>query len=62
MAVITKSGQLWPGMFFLLLFIVFFFFFQYLKDYPTGHKVLIEGFSRTGQMTRKKKKIEVKKK
>ena len=35
------------------------YFIQYLKDYPTGHEVLIEGFSRTGQMTRKKKKIEV---
>ena len=38
-----------------------FFFFQYLKEYPTGHEVLIEGFSRTVQMTRKKENIEVRK-
>ena len=34
---------------------IFILFIQYLKHYPTGHKVLIKGFSRTGQMTRKKK-------
>ena len=39
-----------------ILFNFIYFFIQYLKDYPTGHEVLIEGFSRTGQMTRKKKK------
>ena len=58
-AAITKSGQLWPGMFFSF----FFFLIQYLKDYPTGHEVLIEGLSRTGLTNDKKKeKIEVKKK
>ena len=35
------------------------FFIQYLKDYQTGHEVLIEGLSKTEQVTRKKEKIEV---